>query len=163
MKKVSFVVIIVFSFVLAGCNDIIDAISGINTKANDAAEAISEDVHTLRSILIKLEDQQTIAVNDFIKTILRDVQWKHEKIDKVEVLIADGSWKDGLFNEYRFTTDEKKALEHTGDIVIQLFFDDKQLQEDLTTVVLKKDDRIIINLTGKEAFSSLQYAFKSSE
>ena len=160
MKKFPFVVIIIFSFVLAGCNDIIDAISGINSKANEAAEAISEDVHTLRSIPIELDGRQTITINDFIKVILRDVQWKHEKKDHLEKLIADGSWKDGLFDNYGFTTEEKEEFKKTGDVVIQLFFDDKQLQVDLTTVVLTNDENVIVNLTGKKAFTSLQKAFK---
>jgi predicted small secreted protein len=160
MKKLSFVVIIVFSFVLAGCNDIIDAISGINSKANEAAKAISEDVHTLRSIPIEMDARQTITINDFIKAILRDVQWKHEKKDQLEVLIVDGSWKDGLFDDYEFTNEEKEILKDTGEVVIQLFFDDKQLLVDLTTVVLTIEDKIIVNLTGQEAFSSLQKDFK---
>ncbi len=160
MKKLSFVVIIVFSVVLAGCNDIIDAISGINSKANEAAKAISEDVHTLRSIPIEMDGRQTITINDFIKTILRDVQWKHEKKDPLEVLIVDGSWKDGLFKDYGFTNDEKERLKETGEVVIQLFFDNKQLQVDLTTVVITIEDNIIVNLTGQEAFFSLQKGFK---
>lgn len=160
MKKFSFVVIIVFSFVLVGCNEIIDAFSGINSKANEAAEAISEDVHTLRSIPLKMDDQQTVTVNDFIKAILRDVQWKHEKKDELEVLIADGSWKDGLFDDYGFTNKEKEVLKHTGDVVIQLFFKDKQLQSDLTTVVLTNDKTVIVDLTGEEALNSLQKAYK---
>ena len=160
MKKFSFVVTIVFSFVLAGCHDIIDAISGINSKANEAAEAISEDVHTLRSIPIQMESQQTVAVNDFIKAILRDVQWKHEKKDQLEVLIANGSWKDGLFNEYGFTTKEKEVLKETGDVIIQLFFNDNQVQVDLTTVVLTNKDGILVNLTGIDAFTSLQKAYE---
>ena len=159
MKKFSFVVIIVFSLVLAGCNDIIDSISGINSKANEAAAAISEDVHTLRSIPIEMDDQQTIKINDFIKAILRDVQWKHEKKDKLEVLIVDGSWKDGLFEDYGFTNDEKEVLKKTGDVVIQLFFDDNELQVDQTTVVLSSNDKIIVNLTGEEAFTSLLKAY----
>ena len=160
MKKLSFVVIIVFSFVLAGCNDIIDAISGINSKANEAAKAISEDVHTLRSIPIEMNGRQTITINDFIKAILRDVQWKHEKKDQLEVLIVDGSWKDGLFDDYEFTNEEKEILKDTGEVVIKLFFDDKQLLVDLTTVVLTIEDKIIVNLKGQEAFSSLQKDFK---
>ena len=160
MKKFSFVVTIVFSFVLAGCHDIIDAISGINSKANEAAEAISEDVHTLRSIPIQMESQQTVTVNDFIKSILRDVQWKHEKKDQLEVLIANGSWKDGLFNEYGFTTKEKEVLKETGDVIIQLFFNDNQVQVDLTTVVLTNKEDIIVNINGKDAFTSLQRAYE---
>ena len=160
MKKFSFVVTIVFSFVLAGCHDIIDAISGINSKANEAAEAISEDVHTLRSILIRMESQHTVSVNDFIKAILRDVQWKHEKKDQLEVLIANGSWKDGLFNEYGFTTKEKEVLKETGDVIIQLFFNDNQVQVDLTTVVLTNKEDIIVNINGKDAFTSLQRAYE---
>ena len=73
--------------------------TGINSKANEAAEAISEDVHTLRSIPIEIDGRQTITINDFIKAILRDVQWKHEKKDQFDVLIIDGSWKDGLFKD----------------------------------------------------------------
>jgi len=160
MKKISFFVIIVFSFVLAGCHDVIDAISGINSKANDAAEAISEDVHILRSIPIQMENQQTVAVNDFIKAILRDVQWKHEKKDQIEVLIADGSWKDGLFNEFGFTTEEKDVLEESGDVLIKLFFIDNELQLDLTTVVLANKDDIIVKLTGEDAFVSLKKAYE---
>lgn len=160
MKKISFLVIIVFSFVLAGCHDVIDAISGINSKANDAAEAISEDVHILRSIPIQMENQQTVAVNDFIKAILRDVQWKHEKKDQIEVLIADGSWKDGVFNEFGFTTEEKDVLEESGDVLIKLFFIDNELQLDLTTVVLTNKDDIIVKLTGEDAFVSLKKAYE---
>ena len=78
MKKISFVVI-ACSFFLAGCNDINDAISGINSKANEAAKAISEDVHSLRNVKVHVENQENVTVNDLIKAILRDVQWKHEK------------------------------------------------------------------------------------
>ena len=162
MKKISFVVTIVFSFFLAGCHDIIDAVSGINSKANEAAKAISVDVHTLRSIPIQMENQQTVTVNDFIKAILRDVQWKHEKKGELEELIADGSWKDGLFNEYGFTTKQKEVLKETGEVIVQIFFNDNQLQVDLTTVVLTNKDGILVRLTGKDALTSLQQAYNES-
>ena len=160
MKKISFVVI-VCSFILAGCNDIVDAISGINSKANEAAEAISEDVHTLRSINLQLEDQENVTVNDLIKAILRDVQWKHEEKGESELLIINGTWKDGLFEEYDFTSDEKETLKETGDVTVKLFFKDKQLQIDLTKVNLTIDqDNVIVELNGKEAFSSIQNAYR---
>ena len=113
MKKISFVVTIVFSFFLAGCHDIIDAVSGINSKANEAAEAISVDVHTLRSIPIQMENQQTVTVNDFIKAILRDVQWKHEKKGELEVLKMN-------FETYLGTIVSANKIENTTNFVRSL-------------------------------------------
>lgn len=160
MKKISFVVI-ACSFILAGCSDIIDAISGINLKANEAAEAISEDVHSLRNVKINVENQENVTVNNLIKAILRDVQWKHEKKDETEILIISGTWKEGLFEEYNFTPIEKEALKENGDVNIKLFFKNKQLQTDLTTVNLFNiHDNVIVDLHGKEAFNSIQTAYK---
>ena len=160
MKKILFVVI-VCSFFLTGCNDIINAISGINSKANEAAEAISEDVHSLRNVKIHVEDVENVTVNDLIKAILRDVQWKHEKKDEIEILIISGTWKEGLFEEYNFTTNEKEALKENGDVNIKLFFKNKQLQTDLTTINLTNNHGdIIVDLHGKEAYNSIQKAYK---
>ena len=160
MKKISFVVI-ACSFILAGCSDIIDAVSGINSKANEAAEAISEDVHSLRNVKVHVEDQENVTVNNLIKAILRDVQWKHEKKDETEILIISGTWSEGLFEEYNFTNAEKEMLKEYGEVKIKLFFNNKQLQTDLTTVNLtNSDDNRIVDLHGKEAFNSIQNAYK---
>ena len=159
MKKISFVVI-ACSFFLAGCNDINDAISGINSKANEAAKAISEDVHSLRNVKIHVEDQENVTVNNLIKAILRDVQWKHEKKDETEILIINGIWKEGLFEDYNFTPIEKEKLRENGDVNIKLFYKNKQLQTDLTTVILTNNNNVIVDLQGKEAFNSIQNAYK---
>ena len=158
-KKISFVVI-ACSFILAGCSDINDAISGINSKANEAAEAISEDVHSLRNVKIHVENQENVTVNNLIKAILRDVQWKHEKKDETEILIISGTWKEGLFEEYNFTPIEKDELKENGDVNIKLFYKNKQLQTDLTTVILTNNNNVIVDLQGKEAFNSIKNAYK---
>lgn len=68
-------------FLLVGCGetmtDIKDAVSGINSKANEAAQALGEDVHALRRTEIKYSNA-TITINDLFKTILRDIQWFYE-------------------------------------------------------------------------------------
>ena len=76
------------------------------------------------------------------------------------LLIATGTWKDGLFEDNAFSSDEKEALNKNGEVTIQLFFTSKQLQIDLISVILKNNDRTIFQLKGEEAFISLQNAYK---
>lgn len=53
--------------------DLKDAVLGTNSKANDAAQALGEDVHALQGTEINYSNA-TIIINGLLKTILRDVQ-----------------------------------------------------------------------------------------
>lgn len=66
---------------LTGCSnrlsEIKDAVSGINSAAENAASAVSRDVHAVRAIAINYKDT-SFTVNDLFKTILRDVRWDYD-------------------------------------------------------------------------------------
>ena len=83
----------ILSLCLAGCSDTLgeikDAASGINTAADEAATAISQDVHSIRAINITYNDE-TFTVNDLFKSILRDVQWDYERGEKTNALKVNG-------------------------------------------------------------------------
>ena len=55
---------------------------------------------------------------------------------------------------------EKEKVRENGDINIKLFYKNKQLQTDLTTVILTNNNNVIVDLQGKEAFNSIQNAYK---
>ena len=83
--------LIIFTCFLAGCGDsyseIKEAVSGINTKANDAASALSLEVHELRATELYYNDK-SFTINDLFKTTLRDVQWYYDE-KKQNVLNVD--------------------------------------------------------------------------
>lgn len=83
--------------------------SGINSKANEAAQALGEDVHVLRRTEINYSDA-TITINDLFKTILRDVQWFYEPKQTDQTLKITGTWQPGLFPTYKFTEEVQKIL-----------------------------------------------------
>lgn len=69
------------SVLLAGCGDrlteIKDAFSGINSAADAAASAVSQDVHAIRALTINYNDE-SFTINDLFKTILRDIRWEYD-------------------------------------------------------------------------------------
>lgn len=71
--------------------DIKDAAAGINSKATEAATAISIDVHSIRAIELAFDNKQ-VAINDLFKTILRDVQWHYD--ESANILKISGTWKN---------------------------------------------------------------------
>lgn len=71
------ITLLLLPFLLVGCGetmtDLKDAVLGTNSKANDAAQALGEDVHALQGTEINYSNA-TIIINGLLKTILRDVQ-----------------------------------------------------------------------------------------
>lgn len=160
MKKWLYVVLLSSCFILSGCSEFMEAVTGINSRAKEAAEAISEDVHTLRGIEIIHTNENKATINDLIKTIVRDVQWKYEEENNQDILFVKGTWQEGLFSNIEFTEDEKNLYKENGIIAIALYFKDHALLEELTTIQMNVGDEEIIKLVGKEALQQLIKDFK---
>ena len=151
MKKL--IPIIIFASILAGCGDtyseIKDAVFGISSKANDAAAAISIEVHTLRAIELQYNNE-TFTINDLFKTTLRDVQWLYD--EKEQYLKITGTWKDNeLFANQQYNDTKKAQLRENGDVEVHLFFDNETLIEEKTTVTLQLQSETLIDETGTDA------------
>lgn len=151
MKKL--IPIIIFASILAGCGDtyseIKDAVFGISSKANDAAAAISIEVHTLRAIELQYNNE-TFTINDLFKTTLRDVQWHYDENE--QYLKVTGTWKDnGLFADQQYNDEETAQLCENGDVEVHLFFDNEKLNEAKTTVTLQLQSETLIEEAGTDA------------
>ena len=151
MKK--FFSLIIFTCFLAGCGDsyseIKEAVSGINTKANDAASALSLEVHELRAIELYY-NAKSFTINDLFKTTLRDVQWHYD--EKEQNLIIKGTWKDnGLFAFENYDNNLKKQLREDGNVEVHLFFNQRKLDQAKTTITMRLNADTLINQAGTEA------------
>ncbi|MEG0471428.1 MAG: 23S rRNA methyltransferase [Solibacillus sp.] len=151
------------SLLLASCTqaigDIKNAAAGINSKANEAATAISLDVHSVRAVEIQF-DHQTFTINDLFKSILRDVQWHYEK--KGELIIT-GTWKDnGLFAESNFDEETKKQLRENGKIEVILSFSNGVLNEEDTAISMHLLENKLVEQHGKEDLYALYTLYLES-
>ncbi len=151
MKKL--IPLIIFASILAGCGDtyseIKAAIFGISSKANDAAAAISIEVHTLRAIELQYNNE-TFTINDLFKTTLRDVQWHYDENE--QYLKVTGTWKDnGLFADQLYNDKEKAQLHENGDVEVHLFFDNEKLNEAKTTVTMQLQAETLFEEAGTDA------------
>lgn len=151
MKKL--IPLLLFASILTGCGDtyseIKEAVSGIGSKANDAAAAISVEVHTLRAVELQYNNE-TFTINDLFKTTLRDVQWLYD--EKEQYLKITGTWKDNeLFADQQYNDTKKAQLRENGDVEVHLFFDNETLIEEKTTVTLQLQSETLIDETGTDA------------
>lgn len=136
---------------LTGCSDtmkdIKNAASGINSKANEAATAISIDVHSIRAIELEFADEQ-VTINDLFKTILRDVQWHYD--ESMNTLKITGTYKDNqLFSEQGFTEQQKQDLVENGKVTIQLNFVDNKLSKSNTIAQMHLHNKLIVDQQGE--------------
>lgn len=148
------ILIIFTTMLLAGCDDKIvelkEAAAGINTKANEAASAISIDVHSIRSTEIKF-DNQTFTINDLFKTILRDIQWYYDESGESQQLKITGTWQDnGLFAEHSFSDYQKERLKEIGQVGVILSFASNTMDETKTKVSMQLDGETLIKEEGRE-------------
>ncbi|AWE08069.1 23S rRNA methyltransferase [Lysinibacillus sp. 2017] len=151
MKKL--IPLLLFASILTGCGDtyseIKEAVSGIGSKANDAAAAISVEVHTLRAVELQYNNE-TFTINDLFKTTLRDVQWLYD--EKKQYLKITGTWKDNeLFADQQYNDTKKAQLRENGDVEVHLFFDNETLIEEKTTVTMQLQSETLIDETGTDA------------
>lgn len=140
------------TILLAGCGDTVgdlkEAVAGINSKANEAATAISIDVHTIRATEMKFNDQ-TFTINDLFKTILRDVQWYYDETDDKQQLKISGTWKNnGLFADKNFSDELKQQLLEYGQVEVVLAFQNGLIKEQETQVHMKLNGETIIEEQG---------------
>lgn len=158
MKKFAFLsIVFLISSILFGCddklNELKDAVSGIDSAANKAANAISLDAHSIRSVEINYENH-TFIINDLFKTILRDTLWEYEQKDTNHILIVKGTWKEPLFENYNITVDKEK-LKKDGKVTIELQFENETINEHKTNVILEYEKNKLLELKGKEALHYL--------
>ena len=143
----------ILSLFLIGCsdkvNEIKEAASGINSAANKAATAISQDVHSIRAIEIT-HNTQTFTLNDLFKSILRDVQWHYEPSQKENVLKITGTWQPNLFDSYNIDETIKPDLSVNGQVTIELKVVENIIHEENTTVTLTYNEENLLNETGQE-------------
>lgn len=161
MKKLLLVVFLL-TFILSGCSEQFSqmkkAVAGINSKANDAATAISEDAHTLRSIQLSLNNNSTVTINELFKSILRDVQWIYNKNTPSKLQIK-GTWQDGLFNNYQFTANDKKVLQEKGKVTITLSFNQLEIIPHHTYLEMELNDETVVQESGENALLLLYDAY----
>ncbi|MGM9951686.1 MAG: hypothetical protein ACI33P_16240 [Lysinibacillus sp.] len=142
----------ILSLFLVGCSDtwgeIKDAASGINTAADQAATAISQDVHSVRAIDITYNDQ-TFTVDSLFKSILRDVQWHYEPAEGTNALKVTGTWQPGLFAPFGIPKGIKDELAVDGEVTIILAVENNTIQEDGTVATLLYHDETIIAEDGQ--------------
>ena len=143
----------ILSLLLVGCsntlNDIKEAASGINSAANKAATAISQDVHSIRAIEIT-HNTQTFTVNDLFKSILRDVQWHYEPSEKENVLKITGTWQPTLFDAYGIDETIKPDLAVNGKVTIELQVVENIIDGEQTRVSLTYNEENLLNETGED-------------
>lgn len=142
--------LLIFTILIhVGCSDIKEAVSGISTRADDAASAISIEVHNIRAIELQHENEN-FTINDLFKTTLRDVQWNYD--EQAQQLKVTGSWKDnGLFSDQDFQGIEKKQLLENGEIEVLLLIKDGLIIEDETVVKLLFHGNTLIEQKGLDA------------
>lgn len=161
MRVFSKVFIAICSIVfLTGCSDTLSdvkkAASGINSKANEAASAISQDVHSIRAIEIE-HNNTKFTVNDLFKTILRDVQWHYEKQNEtISILRITGTWQPTLFESLNFNSNPYLNLTEHGQVEISLHINEHILIEDKTKAILTYEGQEIFSNKGEAV---LQYLF----
>ncbi|WP_332646822.1 23S rRNA methyltransferase [Lysinibacillus sp. 54212] len=154
MRKFSAAIITtILAFTLAGCGDTFqdlkEAASGINSAADEAASAISQDVHSIRAIEITYNNH-TFTVNDLFKSILRDVQWHYEENGASSVLKVTGTWLPNLFDSYSFSVDQQNALALDGHVTVYLTIDEGVILDDKTKVTLMQKEKLLVDEKGKE-------------
>ncbi|MFJ8090757.1 hypothetical protein ACIQ7N_21500 [Lysinibacillus sp. NPDC095746] len=141
---------------LTGCgnrlSEIKDAVSGINSAAENAASAVSRDVHAVRAIAINYKDT-SFTVNDLFKTILRDVRWDYDA-EKSELHVR-GTWKAPLFSEQPWDDTKKKQLAETGVVKVTCTINNNKIDSALTNVTLIFNDETILEMTGEDALHHL--------
>lgn len=161
MRK--FLALLLAVTLLTGCSDtmkdIKDAAAGINSKATEAATAISIDVHSIRAIELAFDNKQ-VTINDLFKTILRDVQWHYD--ESANILKISGTWKNNqLFSEQYFTEQQKQQLIENGKVTIQLHFVDNQLLESKTAAQLTLHNELLVDLQGEQLLQHFYDVFKN--
>ncbi|WP_274307421.1 23S rRNA methyltransferase [Solibacillus daqui] len=148
---------------LTGCSntmeDIKNAASGINSKANEAATAISIDVHTIRATELEFDDEH-VTINDLFKTILRDVQWHYD--ESKNTLKITGTWKDNqLFSDQAFTEQQKQELVENGKVTILLNFVDNNLSKNDTTAQMILHNKLLVDQQGEQLLQHFYDVFKN--
>ena len=154
--RVSLIIILFSIFLLAGCDlqQVIDAASGINQKADQATTAISEEVHSIRAIEIT-HNGETFTVNDIYKSILRDVTWHYETIDEAHNLTISGTWQPNLLQQYDLTLKRYSELDVTGKVNIQLVVDEGIIQEEETIVQVVYEGDTLVDEKGQSILHAL--------
>lgn len=149
-----FSLVLLTTILMAGCGDTVadmkEAAAGINTKANEAASAISIDVHSIRATEIEF-DNQTFTINDLFKTILRDVQWDYDDNRETPQLKITGTWQDnGLFATHSFTASQKELLKENGQVEVILSFKNDKMDESKTKVSMHMNGQTLVNEDGQK-------------
>ncbi|MFJ5765843.1 hypothetical protein ACIP9C_10780 [Lysinibacillus sp. NPDC093210] len=144
------------SVLLAGCGDrlteIKDAFSGINSAADAAASAVSQDVHAIRALTINYNDE-SFTINDLFKTILRDIRWEYDG-EKNE-LHVQGTWQAPLFSEQAWDDRMQEQLAETGLVTVICVMQDDQIDSSQTEVTLVYNQEKILQLSGDDALHHL--------
>lgn len=154
--------LLVVVILCTGCgdtmSDIKEAAAGINSKANEAASAISIDVHSIRATELTFDNEQH-TINDLFKAILRDVQWQYDEVN--EQLKISGTWKDnGLFSEQLSPEHLSADLVENGKVTIVLSFSNGVLHLDRTQAHMKLHTDVIVDAQGEPLFQHFYEVFK---
>lgn len=159
MRKLTMMISFFFLvLLLTGCGDKVaelkEAVSGIDGAANKAANAISLDAHSIRSIEIEHGDTN-FTVNNLFKTILRDVFWDYEEKNEIHILTVNGTWKETLFEDYQFTDEQVVKLKEEGFVTVILELVDGEIKPDSTQVQMVLHGETLVDEKGEDALYRL--------
>ncbi|MEG0258970.1 MAG: hypothetical protein RR595_02585 [Lysinibacillus sp.] len=162
--KLKIISVSCLSILLTGCGDrlteIKEAASGINAAADEAAKAMSQDVHSVRAITIDYQGA-SFTINELFKTILRDVRWRYD--EETEQLQVEGTWLDPLFSEQQWNDVDKKQLAENGKVTVVLPIQDNTINSAKTTVRLQMNKQLLIDDEGDPILQELYDTYLSKK
>lgn len=158
MKRFLIFLLVVTVLSLAGCGEVKDAVSGINSAANTAAKATSADVHSIRASELSYK-QETFTVNTLFKTILKDVFWEYKEKNGGSTLQIKATWKEPLFSSYKFDEALKQKLAEDGDVLIELTIKDHEIQQAKTKVKLVYKGETLVEESGQQVMDNFFEAY----
>lgn len=159
MKKLTMIIPLFFCILLlSACSDTLteikEAASGIDHAANKAANAISLDAHSIRSIEIEHKNTN-FTINELFKVILRDVFWEYEEKNEIHTLVVKGTWKEPLFEEYNFTEEQKTKLKDEGYVLVTFELVDGTIKPQSTTIQMTLDGDVLVDEKGEDVLYAL--------
>lgn len=156
MKR--YIIAIFTVLLLAGCNDLKNAVSNINSAAETAAKATSSDVHSVRATELTFQNE-TFTVNDLFKTVLKDVFWNYKEVDEVHTLQIKGTWKEPLFSDQAFDDTLKQKLAEDGKVYVVLTIEDGVIQQAKTTIKLVYQKETLVEKSGQQVMDELMQIY----
>lgn len=155
--RIIFVVLILIS-ILAGCSDFTNALSGIDNQAQKAASGITQEALNVRSINIEYKNE-SFTIDELFTSILRDIFWEYDKNNDSQILTVEGTWKEGLFEDYDLSDYMISDLTTYGKVTVIIEIVNDEILSENTKVTMTLDEKIIIEEHGEKAQKELYDAY----